>query len=428
VFFLFIAVILIGQGFLSRIETSLRSGRKMRLTFMAEGGDRRFKRALEIVEKPELFISAFKTAGAFLGILGGGLSGLYISSRFSETLLLERRLIIAGFSMGFCLIGFLINGIMRQIALSSSERLIVRSLFLIQALALFHKPLWSAVQILARVMWKLFQTTEDSRETARETASKGMAELRAALQAGERSGAVESAERTMVEGVFYLGDRPAAAFMTHRSEIAWLDLDANADEIMKTVWESQMEPQIQHYFPIADGTLDNIVGVVAVEDILSGMARGEQPILKTLMKTPYFVPETISALKVFEVFKQVKDDFLLVMDEYGGLSGILSLRDLVEEIIGQLAASRQTEEVVKQEDGVYLVDGSANIDEIAKLLSVSSLVDERQEYHTLGGFIFRLAGEIPRTGQTFVYKNLHFKILDMDGNRIDKVEVRKSEE
>jgi putative hemolysin len=428
VFFLCITVILIGQGYLFRIESSLRSGRKVRLAFMAEDGDRRFKRALEIVERPELFISALKTASAFLGILGGVLSGLYIYSRFSETFLWERRLIIAGFALSFCLIGFLINGIMRQIALSSSEKLIVRSLFLIRVLAFFHKPLWTMVQILARSMGKLFQNAEYSHETALETASKGMAELRAALQAGEMSGAVESAERTMVEGVFYLGDRPAAAFMTHRSEIAWLDVDANADEIMKTVWESQTEPQIQHYFPIADGTLDNIVGVVSVEDVLSSMARGKQPVLKTLMKIPHFVPETISALKVFEIFKQVKDDFLLVMDEYGGLSGILSLRDLVEEIIGQLAASPQTKEVVKQEDGVYLVEGSANIDEIAKLLSVSSLVDEHQEYHTLAGFIFRLAGEIPRVGQSFIYKDLHFKILDMDGNRIDRVEVKKGGE
>jgi putative hemolysin len=427
VFFLFIAVILIGQGFLSCIESSLRLGRKIRLTFMAEDGDRRFKRALEIVERPELFISAFKTTSAFLGILGGVLSGLYISAHFTTALLWERRLIIAGFVLGFCLISFLINGIMRQIALSSSQRLIVRSLFLIQTLALLHKPLWIVVQFLSRIVGKLFQSPENTRETARETASQGMAELRAALQAGEMSGAVESAERTMVEGVFYLGDRPAAAFMTYRSEIAWLDIDADTDEIMKTVWESQTA-QIQHYFPIADGTLDNIVGVVSVEDILSSKARGKQPVLTSLMKTPHFVPETLSALKVFEVFKQIKDDFLLVMDEYGGLSGILSLRDLIEEIIGQLSTSPQTEEVVKQEDGGYLIDGSVNIDEIAKLLSVSSLVDERQEYHTLAGFIFRLAGEVPHTGQSFVYKNLHLKILDMDGNRIDKVEVRKGEE
>ncbi|MDR0645139.1 MAG: hemolysin family protein [Treponema sp.] len=426
-FFLFIAVILIGRGFLSFIESGLRSGRKIRLTFMAEDGDKRFRRALKIVEKPELFISAFKTAGAFLDVLGGVFFGLSVAFHISpQAFLWERRLIIAGFALGFCLVSFLINGIVRQIALFSSEKLIARFLFFIQTLALLHKPLWTAVQLLSRIVEKLVQSPESSRESARETASQGMAELRAALQAGERSGAVESAERTMVEGVFYLGDRPAVAFMTHRSEIAWLDIDADADEIKNTVWESRTDPQRQYYLPVADGTLDNIVGVVSVEDVLSSMAHGKQPVLKTLMKTPHFVPETMSALKVFEVFKQVKDDFLLVMDEYGGLSGILSLRDLVEEIVGQLAASPQTEEVVKQEDGVYLVDGSVSIDEIAELLSMLSLVDEHQEYHTLAGFILRLAGEIPCAGQSFIYKGIHFKVLDMDGNRIDKVEIRKS--
>jgi putative hemolysin len=175
---------------------------------------------------------------------------------------------------------------------------------------------------------------------------------------------------------------------------------------------------------VADGTLDNVIGVVSVEAILIALAAGLQPDLKTIMKPPHFVPETMSALKVFESFKKGDVDFLLVMDEYSGLAGVLSLNDLVEEIVGALSVhTQEVEKIVKQADGSFLVDGSVNIDEIAEMLSLSSLVDEHQEYHTLAGFILRLAGEIPRTGAVFDYKGFIFKVADMDGNRIDKVEI-----
>jgi putative hemolysin len=231
---------------------------------------------------------------------------------------------------------------------------------------------------------------------------------------------MESTERTMVEGVFYLGDRPAGTFMTHRSEIAWLDSNADLESIKKTMLDSRD----QWYFPVADGVLDEIIGVVSVEDILFALAFGTPLSLKIIMKSPHFIPETMSALKVFEVFKQGAVDFLLVMDEYGGFAGILSLNDLVEEIVGQFATHTQDATTVTlQSDGTYFAGGSCNIDEIADLLSLSSLIDEHQEYHTLAGFILSLAGEIPSAGKSFDYKGFQFKVLNMEGNRIDKVQI-----
>ncbi|MDR1956940.1 MAG: CBS domain-containing protein [Treponema sp.] len=140
------------------------------------------------------------------------------------------------------------------------------------------------------------------------------------------------------------------------------------------------------------------------------------------MKRPVFVPETLPALKAFEAFKRGDTDFLLVMDEYGGFSGVLSVRDLIEEIVGQLSPPVPAEEaILPQEDGAYLVDGSVNIDEVAETLAFDRLLGEHQEYHTLAGFILSLAEEIPQAGDGFDYHGYRFTIAAMDGNRIHKV-------
>jgi putative hemolysin len=243
-------------------------------------------------------------------------------------------------------------------------------------------------------------------------------ELRIALAEGEKSGIVESEERTMVEGVFYLGDRPVETFMIHRSELAWLDINADPETIRKTAADNRS----QHFFPVARETLDEVVGVVSARDMLLSLLEQPWTGLASIMLPPQFVPETMSALKAFEAFKREDTDFLCVMDEYGGFAGALRVRDLIESIVGELSSPADGEDdILVQEDGTWLADGSANIDDIAKVLGVSELLGEHQEYHTLAGFILNLAEEIPRTGACFEWNGFRFRIVDMDGNRIDKL-------
>jgi putative hemolysin len=247
-------------------------------------------------------------------------------------------------------------------------------------------------------------------------------ELRLALKEGEKSGIVESEERTMVEGVFYLGDRPVGAFMTHRSEIQWLDVNADAEKIRAMA----VEYRSQSFFPVASGTLDEIVGVVSVQDILLAFLENTWQGLKSIMGPPHFVPETLSSLKAFEAFKRSDSNILFIIDEYGGFAGTLSVRDLIEEIVGELSATAAEDEpILAQEDGSYLVDGSVNIDDIAEIIPIADLPETPQTYHTLAGFILELAGEIPRTGAVFERNGYRFKVVDMDGNRIDKLLIEK---
>jgi putative hemolysin len=249
-------------------------------------------------------------------------------------------------------------------------------------------------------------------------------ELHRALLEGEKSGIVESKERTMVEGVFYLGDRPVGAFMTHRSEIQWLDCSLPYEEIR----EKALEYRSQRCFPVVNGSPDEIVGAVYLEDIIIDQAQPNPKGLRAIMKKAPFVPETMSALKAFESFKQGQADFLFVMDEYGGLAGIISIRALVEEMGGELSAPAAKEEpLVRQEDGSLLADGAMNIDDAEKTLSLGGLGEEG-DFHTLAGFVLFLAGELPAAGDSFEYQGYSFKVKEMDGNRIDKILISKIEE
>ena len=250
-------------------------------------------------------------------------------------------------------------------------------------------------------------------------------EIRNVLLEGEKSGAVETEERSMVEGVFYLGDRPVSAFMSHRSEIIWLDIDADPMEVRKLIEEPESESQ--RCFPVvSSGDLDEVKGVVYIRDVYRALLSESWPGLGAIMKPPYFIPETMSALKVFEAFKKNNGMDVFVMDEYGGFAGIITVRDLIEEIVGDISPDPMGEEgIIKKEEGVWLADGSVSIDEAALVLELESLREEQNEYHTLAGFILYLAGEIPSMGAHFYYKDYRFTITEIDGNRIEKIIITK---
>ncbi|MCL2042747.1 MAG: hemolysin family protein [Treponema sp.] len=300
-------------------------------------------------------------------------------------------------------------------------RLIARAAPEPAAMALF--PLFRALTVPLSPLFRLTQAAAERMRLAAhgETGQGTMTEdeLRLALEEGEKSGIVASKERTMVEGVFYLGDKPLGAFMTHRSEIQWFDIKTPPEEVRAKA----LEHREQRCFPVADGTLDSIVGAAYLEDIILDFNSNTPSGLHSIIKNAELVPETMPALQAFESFKRGKAQYLFVMDEYGGFAGMVSVRDLMEEIVGELTASASgEEEVVRQEDGSWNVSGALNIDDAAALLSIPDLAASG-DYHTLAGFLLSLAGELPRIGDSFDYHDYCLTVLDMDGNRIDRIKV-----
>jgi putative hemolysin len=426
---LILLVIILAAGFFSFLKTALDCCRKSRLRVLAEGGGKKYEAVFLALEKAGSLLASVRIMIIFLEILTGCLGALFLLKPAAELFGFWGPHSPWAVFAGFVFLALLLTAVLfllsesvpRRIARGMPEAAAASFLPLIKFLSFAAAPLLLADSVIAAGLNKIFPAA----------AARGMTEdeLRLALLEGEKSGIVESEERTMVEGVFYLGDRPAGAFMTHRSEVRWLDINSGSEEA-RLITAAAGE---QRYFPVADGELDEVTGAVSAEDILTALLPPGPaspvppwPGLKALMKPPYFVPETMPAIKAFEAFKKAEADYLFVMDEYGGFSGILTVRNLIEEIVGQLSASNaEDEEILPQEDGSWLADGSVNIDDAAKALSLSGLGGEHGNYHTLAGFILDLAGEIPKTGACFDYHGYRFKIIDMDGNRIDKVLISR---
>ncbi|MDR1024609.1 MAG: hemolysin family protein [Treponema sp.] len=424
-----LATILLG-GFFALVELAFGSVRKGRLRSLAEGGNKDYRRALEAAEDPGFYLQVCRIWIAVLRVLAGILGGLLVRP-LGDILLPGGRaagfrgdltaalVIVLVLNLAVVILGIFVP---RIIAIAAPEKMIARLLPAVRFFSLPCRPLLKLYGLIDAFTRRLFRLDK--------AGAPGMTEdeLRGALAEGEKSGVVESKERTMVEGVFYLGDRPAAAFMTHRSELEWLDIHANPREIRDLLRKPQ------GCFPVAEDTLDNILGVLYREDFLQALAEGSGEFqqnldqgLKPLIRKVPFIPETMSALKAFEAFRRGNTDYLFVMDEYGGFSGILSVRDLVEEIVGELSvAAGDDEEIRPQENGGWIAGGSVNIDDVIRVLELNSLAEEdHPDFHTLAGFILSMAEEIPRAGARFVYGNYEFRILDMDGNRIDQVSITR---
>jgi putative hemolysin len=417
---LILAIILLG-GFFALFQIALGDARKGRLRSLAEDGDESCRRALEASENPELYLQVCRIWIAGLRVLAGILGGFFLVRPLAGLGgdIVAAVTVILLLSLAAIILGSLIP---RLIAAAAPEKTVARFLPCIRVLALPCRPLMGFYTLIDTITRRLFKLDNNGPTGMTED------ELRGALAEGEKSGVVESNERTMVEGVFYLGDRPAGAFMTHRSEIEWLDIHAGPQEIRDMVRDNHE----QGCFPVAEDTLDNILGALYREDFLQALAEAppqnlESNGLQPLIRKVPFIPETMSALKAFEAFRKGNTNYLFVMDEYGGFSGILSIRDLVEEIVGELsAAAPEEEEILPQGENVWIAGGSVNIDDAIRILELDSLGNgDHPDYHTLAGFILSIAEEIPRPGARFVFHNHEFKILDMDGNRIDRVQISR---
>jgi putative hemolysin len=410
-----IAALILASGFFSLFEQALRNARKSRLQKEADDGEeqskrdkaRRYARALKAAEDPNRYLMAAN----FWIIISRTLAAILTGISVTRLTAAHGAAFAAVFALAVLLLGSLIP---RLIAGRMPERIAAATLPLLAIFALPLRPFYAFGQIAGKQLHSILPPPAEQ---------PGMTEdeLRHALLEGEKSGIVESKERTMVEGVFYLGDRPLGTFMTHRSDIQWLDINDPPEDIRAKV----LEYRSQRCFPVADGSLDAIIGAAYLEDIILDLASASPAGLRAITKKAIFAPETMPALKAFESFRRGKADFLMVMDEYGGFAGMMRVHDLMEEIVGELTApGAEAEQAVQQEDGTWLADGGLNIDDAAQLFSLPGLSAATGDYHTLAGFVLSLAGELPRTGDSFMYQGYRFTVVDMDGNRIDKVMVK----
>jgi putative hemolysin len=246
-------------------------------------------------------------------------------------------------------------------------------------------------------------------------------ELRSLIEQGTAAGIFEASEQDMIEAVIGLGDKSARALMTPRTQIVWFDLNDAPEQVHRKISESG-----HSRFPVCRGSLDDVAGVTQAKDLLSSALAGKPIDLSASLQQPAFVPRSMTALQVLEHIKLSGSHIVLVVDEYGGIEGLLTHHDVLEAIAGEIpfGQSPAQSKAVQREDGSWLLDGMLAVEEFKELFHLESLPGEKKDaYQTLGGFLFTQMGRVPLESDQMEWNNLRFEVVDMDGKRIDKVLV-----
>lgn len=421
----FLALLIFANGLLAMSETAIISARRARLQQRAEGGDARAKAALSLAAEPNLFLSTVQIGISLVGILAGALGGATIAEQLagwlegfaalaphSETVGIGA--VVLGITYASLIFGELVP---KRLALNAPEHVASAVARPMQFLSIAAAPAVRLLSASTNLVLRALQVRPSEGPPVTEE------EIRAMINQGTRAGLFEQAEQEMVERVFRLGDRRVSALMTPRTDIEWIDLDDSAEVIRRHVGESPYSR-----LPVARSTLDEVVGVVQVKDILRQCLEGRAPEVLEILSDPLFVPEAMRALKLMELFKQSGTHIALIMDEYGGVQGLVTFSDILEAIVGDIPTSAEEEEppIIEREDGSWLVDGMLPIDEFADRFRLGDLVESgRGRYQTLGGFVLVHIGHIPSAGDHFPLGELRFEVVDMDGRRVDKVLVSR---
>ena len=423
---LLIILLILVNGVFSMSELAIVSARKVRLEQWAKEGNAKARAALRLIASPTNFLSTVQIGITLIGISSGALGGATVAKTLKVSLdnvpLLQPYSEPLSFAIVVGIITYLslVIGelVPKLLAMSNAEQIACAVAPPMRFLSNIGKPIVFLLSISTEAVLGILgiQVTEESQVTEEE--------IKVMIAQGAESGMFEEAEHDMVERVFRLGDRPIKSLMTPRTEIDWLDVDAPFEETQREVLNSG-----HSRFPVARENLDNCVGIVEIKEFLNASLNGKQIDLVKVSSPPLYVAETASALSVLEQFKQSGDRVAMVTDEYGGVEGIVTLTDLLEAIVGDLPSSyRQGDpDAMQREDGSWLIDGMISSDRLREILEVEELPFEKEHnYHTLGGLMMTYLRHIPMVGEHFTWERMRFEVVDMDGNRVDKVLVNLS--
>lgn len=424
---LFIFLLILLNGLFAMTEIALVSVRKSWLEQKAEDGDHDARAAMELLESPNRLLSTVQVGISLIGVFAGAMGGASFADKFAVVIdmipalrpyshgiaLVVVVLIITYFSL---VIGELIP---KRLGLQSSEKIVLT----------FSRPMKFLSKVVSPVVTLLAASTELGLKLigAKDGGEAPVSdeEIMMLVDQARETGSVQDVEQNMVESVFRLGDRRADAIMTPRVDLIWLDSQSSLDDNIRTVLSSS-----HSLYPVGEGSLDEIIGIVRAKELVGHRLNGEEIQLRDIVIPPLFVPESMPALKVLELLKTPGNRAALVIDEYGGLQGMVTLSDVLQAIIGDVPVPGENYEpqVVEREDGSYLFDGQLQIDELKAILDLDDLPEEEHAgFSTLGGFMMNQLGEIPTAGQHFEWDGLRFEVVDMDGRRVDKVLVQRLE-
>jgi putative hemolysin len=405
-------------------EIALVSARKSRLEHLAEKGDLKARRALELANSPEKFLAAAQIGITFIAIL----TGVYSGDRFGRYLepgirkidalapyanTIATIIVVVIVTFLSILFGELIP---KRIGLLRSEKISKLVARPMNGFARATHPIVWILNKISNLFFRLFNIKRSKDDAVTEE------EIKTLIGEGTEAGTIDEAEQDIIERVFHLGDRNITSLMTHRSDIIWFNLDDNEDKIKEKIFQ---EPH--SVYPICDGEIDIVKGVVSIKDLYISP---DNTLFKDIMNPALFVPENNSAYQVLEKFKQSRLHCCFIVDEYGSILGLITLNDILEAIVGDMPQPDVPDyEIRKREDGTFLIDGQIPFYDFLTYFEKADWLNEGEhDFDTLAGFILHELEHIPKTGEKLTWKGFAIEIMDMDGHRIDKVLVKISEE
>jgi putative hemolysin len=417
-----VLVLTIANGIFSMSEMAIVSAKKVRLQEMSERGNIKAKAALALANSPNRFLSTVQVGITLITILTGVLGGATLAEPIAKAIAQIPQLAQSSGAIASTLVVIFITYLSlivgelvpKRLALNNPEKIALAIAIPMRLMERITAPVVFLLSLSTDLLLKLMGGTVASNEP-----QITEEEIKVLMRQGAAEGTFDAAEQDMIERVFSLGDEPVSALITPRLDIVWLDINDSLDVNRQKMTESR-----HSRYPVCQESLDNVLGIIHVKDLL---AQPNQAIdLPSVLRQPLFLAESTHALKALELLKKTGNQAALVVNEYGVTQGLVTLNDVVEVIIGDIPFEdeAQEQEAIQREDGSWLMDGRLSIDEFKELLNIEELPgEERDNYQTLGGFVITHLGHIPKSSAHFVWDGFRLEVVDMDGNRIDKVLV-----
>ena len=434
---LIVVILIILNGLFSMTELAIINARKGLLEEKAEAGNRGARMAIKLAEDPNEMFSTIQIGITLISIV----TGLYSGATFSDpmaTYIKEHILWLADYAdtvspifiVSLTTYLSLVIGelVPKRLAYNSPESIAIMMAIPMKYFATITKPFVALLSISTTMLLKVLGVKH------KEEAPVTESEINKMLVQGVELGAYEEEEPVLVENIFRLADLDASDIMTPRTQLTWIDINASDEDILETIMDCN-----EHRIPVGDDSLDELKGLVSSVDVLAQqMKESHRPmkdILAYCMRKPVLVPESLSLMKVLSTFREEGTHEAIVLDEYGGMSGMITFHDIMEEIVGLMPSGEEEKKeeenrIVQRDDGSYLIDGLISIEELKEYFEVDELLpgEEDDLYKTLGGFVTYLIGRIPKEANRCHYGPLQFEVMDMDNTRVDKVMVTRKVE
>ena len=419
--FAFLAFLILLNGVFAMSEMALTAARRTRLQVMLEAHEAGAQAAIDLHENPTKFLSVVQVGITSIGILNGIVGDAAFSAPFANWLqhtfpIQARAADITATAMVVVVITFMtiIFGelVPKRFGLMYPEkvaRLVARPM---EWLSLITRPFVKLLSWCTEATLRLFGIRGGPDRSVTEE------EIAASLEEGLDAGVIEAQEHQMVRNVFRLDDRQVGSMMIPRAEIVWFDVAASAADVLRTISDQE-----HSRYPVCRGGLEDVLGVVSAQSLLQQVMQGGEVSLQDKLQPSVFVPETLSGMELLEHFRASSAQLVFVVDEYGEVQGMITVRDVLEAITGEFTTPTDDSSwAVQRDDGSWLFDGLIPVPELKDRLDLRELPEEdRGRYNTLAGMVMLLLGRLPHTADSVEWEGWRFEVVDLDGKRVDKV-------